>query len=159
MSQIKRRIVVDTNLLVLLVVGLTDETLISTHKRTLSFVPEDFLLLRLLLEEYQQIVVTPHVLTETYNLVAQIGEPNRTHILHTLQTFIGSVEELPYPSKEAAFSSSFLRLGLTDSVILNVSQENLPLVTVDLDLYLESANSGREVINFNHLRAAHLWPS
>lgn len=37
-----RRIVVDTNLLVLLVVGLTDRALIKKHKRTIEFELIDF---------------------------------------------------------------------------------------------------------------------
>jgi predicted nucleic acid-binding protein len=159
MLQILRRILVDANLLVLLIVGLTDEKLISTHKRTLAFLPEDFLLLTLFLEKYEQVVVTPHVLTETYNLAAQVGEPHRSRVLRTLQTLIGNVEELHHSSKEAALAPSFVRLGLTDSAILNVLDDGLPLVTVDFDLYYQAAEAGHEVINFNHLRAEHLWSS
>ena len=49
-----RQIVIDANLLVLLVVGLTDRALIAKHKRTKTFEPEDFDLLTRLLAGYDQ---------------------------------------------------------------------------------------------------------
>lgn len=152
-----KRIILDTNLLVLLVVGLTDEKLISKHKRTITFLPIDFLLLKLFLEDYQQIVVTPHVLAETSNLAAQIGDPDKSKILQTLALFIGVQEEIQYPSKSVVHASYFVRLGLTDSVILDILQDVLLLLTDDLSLYLQAVNSEHQAFNFNHLRQEHFW--
>ena len=66
-----KRIILDTNLLLLLVVGLTDPALIGKHKRTRSFEVTDYDLLVNVLSGYNEIVVTPHILTETSNLLSQ----------------------------------------------------------------------------------------
>ena len=152
-----KRIILDTNLLVLRIVAITDEKLIGKHKRTRAFVPDDFLLLKLVLEDYQQIVVTPHILAETSNLVAHIGDPDRSRIMRTLGLFIGQHEEMQRASKDAVNSPYFVRLGLTDSVILEIMQDGLPLLTDDYNLYLQALNSNSLAFNFNHLRQEHLW--
>jgi hypothetical protein len=155
-----KRIILDTNLLVLLVVGLADEKLISKHKRIQkNFMLEDFELLKLFLEPYQQIVVTPHILAETSNLVSLIGDPDKSRIMRILGAFIGELEEIQHPSKSAVNSPHFVRLGLTDCMILEILQEDLPLLTVDFDLYFQALSSGRDVFNFNHLRQEYLWSS
>ena len=115
-----RRIILDTNLLILLIVGDTDSKLITKHKRTNVFSLQDYQLLKLVLEDYQQIVVTPHILAETSNLACQISDPDKSKILQTLGVFIGVQHELQHPSKSVVNSSYFVRLGLTDSVILEI---------------------------------------
>ncbi len=119
--------------------------------------PEDFVLLKLVLEGYQKIVVTPHILAETSNLASQIGDPDKSKILQTLGVFIDAHEEIQHPSKNAVHSSYFVRLGLTDSMILEILKEGTPLLTDDFDLYYQTANSGHQAFNFNHLRQEHLW--
>lgn len=59
-------VILDTNLLVLLVVGMTNRAFIGKHKRTRAYTEEDYDLLCLLLEQYQQIITTPSILTEVY---------------------------------------------------------------------------------------------
>ncbi len=152
-----KRILLDTNLLVLHIVAVTDEKLIGKHKRTRAFVPDDFLLLKLVLQDYPQIVVTPHILAETFNLVAQIGDPDKSRILRTLGDFVGKHEEIQHPSKSAVNAPYFVRMGLTDSLVLEIMQDGLPLLTDDYDLYLQAMNSNCLAFNFNHLRQAHLW--
>lgn len=152
-----KQIVLDTNLLVLLVVGNTDQKLITKHKRTNVFSPQDYLLLNLFLEDYPRIVVTPHILAETSNLAAQIGGPDKSRILKTLGDFIAAHQELQHHSRSVVNSPCFVRLGLTDSVILEVLHDGLPLLTDDFNLYLQALNSNNQAFNFNHLRQEHLW--
>jgi hypothetical protein len=52
-------IVLDANLLVLLVVGMTDEGHVGTHKRTRQYTVRDYNFLRLYLEDFTAIAVTP----------------------------------------------------------------------------------------------------
>lgn len=148
------RIVLDTNLLVLLVVGMTDRTFIAKHKRTRSFEAEDFDLLCSVLAKFDQVVVTPHIITETSNLISQIREPNRGEILKTLLGILPTHDERYEPSHVICQNNHFLRLGITDCAILNIMSKDVPLLTVDLDLYL-SATEGT-AMNFNYLRQARL---
>jgi len=151
-----RKIVVDTNLLVLLVVGLTDRTLITKHKRTRSFELADFDLLTQFLSNFDEVVVTPHILTEASNLVSQIGEPILSAVRHTFSTLLETQREEFQPSHIVANHNLFIRLGLTDCAVLNLVKDKTPLITVDLDLYLAAAATNSNAENFNHLRAARL---
>lgn len=151
-----RSIVVDTNLLVLLVVGLTDRSLIEKHKRTRSFEVADFELLTEFLSCYDQVVVTPHILTEASNLISQIGEPALSAVRCTFATLLATQKEEFQASHEVASHNLFIRLGLTDCAILNLVKEEMPFITVDLDLYLAAAATNINAENFNHIRAARL---
>jgi len=151
-----KKIVIDTNLLVLLVVGLTDRSLIEKHKRTKSFEKDDYDLLTNVLSNYDQIVVTPHILTEASNLVSQIGEPAMSTLRKTLSALLETQKEEYEPSIEVSRHHTFLRLGLTDGAILSLIGNEIPLITTDLDLYLAAANSNHNAINFNYLRQNRL---
>lgn len=143
---------IDTQLLVLLVVGETDKALISKHRRTKAYRVEDYeRLARLINETNHQVFVTPNTLTEASNLLAQHGEPERSHIFGVLQTLIETTEERIVESKAAARNNNFKRLGLTDAALLEVISTSNPLVTADLDLYLAaSAKEAGAAYNFTH---------
>ncbi len=145
---------IDTNLLVLLVVGETDKALISKHRRTRAYRVQDYeRLVRLINEADHQVFVTPNTLTETSNLLAQRREPERSRLFGVLQALIGTAEETVVESKVATRNSHFKRLGLTDAVLLEVVSASNPLVTVDLDLYLAaSEKEAGAAYNFTHYR-------
>lgn len=151
-----KQIILDSNLLVLLIVGLTDPKLISKHRRTKSYEKEDFELLTDILSNYDQVVVTPHILTETSNLVSQTGEPAMSLLRKTLMCLLEDQKEEYQPSIDIGKHTSFLRLGLTDCAILKIIKDELPLITADLDLYLMAAKKNKNTVNFNHLRQTRL---
>ena len=144
---------VDANLLVLLVAGLTERGLIGKHRRLRTYSVEDYDLLAELLGRAGQVFVTPNTLTEASNLLAQHGEPERSRLLATLRSLIEASPETVIGSREASGHPAFLRLGLTDAALLQAVSPEVPLVTVDLDLYVAALAQGDErAINFNHLR-------
>ena len=57
-------ILIDANLLVLLVVGLTDKRLIERHKNVSSYDADGFDLLVEKLKEFSEVLLTPNTLTE-----------------------------------------------------------------------------------------------
>lgn len=147
---------IDTNLLVLLVVGETDKALISKHRRTRAYRAQDYeLLVRLINESDHQVFVTPNTLTEASNLLAQDRreEPDRSRIFGVLQALIERTEEEIVESKVATRNNNFKRLGLTDAALLEVVSASNPLITTDLDLYLAaSAKESGAAYNFTHYR-------
>ena len=146
-------LVLDTSLLVLLIVGSTRRALIERHKRLKAFTVEDFDLLRGLVTLAPQVVVTPNTLTEASNLIGQIDDPARTQIRETFRRVVGAVDEQYVTSRAASSVDHFLRLGLTDSGLIQLmSGSSRALLTTDLDLYLSVRQSGAEAVNFNHLR-------
>ena len=145
---------IDSNLLVLRIVGDVGRDLIQKHKRSKRFTAEDYDKLLTLLNATEQVLVTPNTLTEASNLLAQHKEPERSKFLDRLRHIIRNSREIVVASAKASANISFHRLGLTDSVLLETVSEDTPLVTVDLDLYLiASTQSPNAAFNFNYLQS------
>ncbi len=72
-----RTVLLDTNLLLLYLVGSCAPEWILRHKRTASYRLEEFKPLCEILSRGRNLVVTPNILTETSNLARQIGDPKR----------------------------------------------------------------------------------
>ncbi|MGH7096446.1 MAG: PIN domain-containing protein [Stellaceae bacterium] len=145
-------LILDSNLLVLLTVGTASRAYISKHKRLQAYSEADFDLLVEVIAPVSKVMVTPNTLTEASNLLGQIGEPVRTHIYETLRLMIKASEEIHVESGRAVEHDEFRRLGLTDAVLLELTDSSCMLLTADLDLYLAAARRGLKVVNFNHLR-------
>lgn len=148
-----KAIIVDTNLLILLVVGQTSLPYISMHKRLKAYTISDYHLLVTLLAPASNICVTPNILTEACNLLKQIGEPARSLILCKFAEIVDQISETYIQSRAGVRAAEFMRLGLTDSVLLLASSDpSIVLVTADLGLYLAAMQRGLAVVNFNHHR-------
>ena len=145
---------IDTNLLVLLVVGSEGRELIEKHRRLREYSAEDYDVLIELLGRVERVYVTPNTLTETSNLLAQHRDPERSRFFEKLRFIIQESKEVTVASVKASSNSAFNRLGLTDAALLEAVTPETPLVTVDLKLYLAAIASGREVaLNFSHYRS------
>ena len=148
-----RRILLDANLLVLLLVGLHDSTMIGRHKRTREYSPSDYDLLQEVLNGFDEVLVTTSVLTECSNLVRQVSEPACTELTQLLGRFTESARERTISAAEVVAEAHFPRLGFTDAGLLQSVGVDSPLLTVDLDLYLAAYDRvPGAATNFNHLR-------
>ena len=146
---------IDTNLLVLLVVGRVGREHIARHRRLRAYTAEDYDALHDLIEPAGRVFVTPNTLTETSNLLGQHGEPERSRLFEMLRLVIQSSEEVVIASDRAASNSEFVRLGITDAALLEAATEDTPLLTVDLDLYFTAMQNSRNApaaVNFIALR-------
>ena len=150
-----RSVVLDTNLLVLLVVGRLDRRLISAHKRTSKFTPRDFDLLTSTLAGYPRVIVTPNVVTETSNLI-ETKDARGQRLLGILKQMLTLFDERFVSSTDAASAPGFLRLGIADSATLHHPPPDSVLLTDDLELYLEAIRLGHSAVNFTHLQAQNL---
>src|SRR3954447_22368769 len=103
-----RSLLIDTNVLVLLVVGTWDRSAIRAHRRTRQFAPADFDLLEFQMRRYARVLTTPGVLTEVSNLM---GNDFHEEVAQTLVEKCLPLVEVIRP-KEAVFSQdAFPRLG------------------------------------------------
>ena len=102
------------------------------------------------------VFVTPNTLTETSNLSAYIAEPARGRVFQVLRHLIETSEERYVPAASAARRQEFIRLGLTDAVLLEAASKEASLLTTDLDLYVAALATGTPAYNFNHLRDAYM---
>lgn len=126
---------------------------VEKNKRTRNFTSEDVEILDGILQQFFAIITTPHILTETTNLLDWVTGENRTKLWQMLAIFIQKTEEIYVPASEAVLSPIFYRLGLSDSVLYALcEQRDFVLLTADLDLYGYTVGQKLPAINFNHLR-------
>jgi len=147
-------VILDSNLLVLFIVGKTSPGLIEKHRRLQAYSVSDFDLLIEFIAPMSELIVTPNTLTEASNLLKHIAEPARARIAATFRDFIRVADEHYVKSAQAVDQSEFLRLWLTDAVILTELNSHQVLLTAHLDLYLAALRRGETAVNFNHLRQA-----
>ena len=76
-------ILIDTNLLILLLVGSYNEDMILSFKRTKNYTVEDYRYLKLFIAGFEKHFYTPNILTEITNLTDSINsEPSFPFFLH-----------------------------------------------------------------------------
>lgn len=127
---------IDSNLLVLLAVGSVDRSQVGRHRRARSFVPEDYARLMAIVAALERVLVTPNTLTEASNLLESRSDPR---FLAALRFIVAESEEIVVASADATRNDAFLRLGLTDAVLLEAVSKTRPLFTADRNLYHAAA--------------------
>lgn len=150
----KRRLLLDSHLVLLLCVGSAGAGKIHRHKRLRDFDQTDFELLVDRIGRFDQLVITPNIATETSNLL-RFGVHDEA-LQQALAEALAAWSEAYVPSRIAAQHRSYPRLGISDAAMLvHLSQsDDLLLLTADLDLYLAALRNGLAVENFNHTRSA-----
>ncbi|MDE2956310.1 MAG: hypothetical protein OXU68_04775 [Bacteroidota bacterium] len=70
-----------------------------------------------------------------------------------MKSLIEVTREIVIDSAVAASNPQFCRLGLTDAVLLELVSPETPILTVDLNLYLEAErNEAMSAISFTYLQ-------
>jgi hypothetical protein len=148
-----RTALIDSNLLLLYLIGKCDPRIIPRFMRTKAYTVADFELLSKLLDRvFKTVLTTPNILTEVSNLATKLNENERRTFFDVMGTSIGVMNEQYLLSTAAVTERSYRTLGLTDAVILNLCPGILVL-TDDLPLYSVISKRGYDVVNFTHLRA------
>jgi predicted nucleic acid-binding protein len=146
-------LLVDTNLLVLFVIGGVNRNRIETFKRTRQYTKSDYDLLVRVLSGVERLYTVAHVMAEVSNLTDLSG-PEKQRARLILKKTIALMEEPSMPSQQAAGDQLYEPLGLTDAAIGAVARaHNCAVLTDDLDLYLRLSRDNVVAVNFTHLRA------
>ena len=153
-SQYRRRgVLVDTNLLLLLYIGGYDRRQVELFKRTADrFVSVDFDTLTSVLDQFDTVVTTPHILTEVSNLMGQLSGRVRDGCFDLLARSISNLREHRTAGAALAGDDAFIRLGITDTSILEAAIENYLVLTDDFTLFNYLGGRGLDVLNFNNIR-------
>lgn len=150
-SHVATGVVLDTNVLVLLVVGAVDEKMVGKAKRTQHYSPKDYAVLVGLLELFQEVRTTPNILTEANNLVRQSlkGELGAQGAEIFRRLAQGMLAESYFPSETAVESAAHAEFGLADSATFELCQEhNFLLLTDDGPLTGYCKGKGVAVLTF-----------
>lgn len=145
-------LLIDTNLLVLFVVGSVNRDRIESFKRTRQYSKADYQLLLQVLDAFKPLYTLAHIMAEVSNLTDLTG-PERLKARHVLKETLTILREPEMPSVRAAQSAPYESLGLVDAAIAALAREyKCAVLTDDLDLYLALSREGMAVLNFTHLR-------
>ena len=114
---------------------------------------EDFDTLKILLEGFKKLVVTPHILTELSNWLGYLHEPARKECFTSLAYAISEVMCEKWTSGvDLSMGSAFLTFGIADASILDAAANPYLVLTDDLPLYAYLQGNGVDVLNFNEIR-------
>jgi hypothetical protein len=143
----RKRLLRDTNVLLLWLVALTNPKMLFEFKRVQSFSYRDIVLLRDIVARCAEHLTTPHVLAETTNFVRQAPAHRRPLLLEAPRVYIDEAAEVYRPAKVLARRAEFLSLGLSDAGLFELGSDAV-VVTTDHRLAAEIANAGGDSIHF-----------
>jgi hypothetical protein len=147
-------ILLDTNLLLLYLIGLFDPDRIERFKRTEKFSYEDFQILSRIMRPFKIIRTLPHVLAEVNSLSGQLHRNILASFREKFKAQIKLFEEVNPTSINASERQEFYYLGLTDAAIILESIGKCLVLTDDLPLYIALNKAGVDVLNFTAIRYA-----
>ena len=150
----RRSLLIDTNLLLLLLIGSFDPSRIRTCKVTANqgFNETDFNQLRNFVCRFQKLVTTPHILTEVSNHAEKIKGMDKGKFLCQFLSLIEKMDERLNTSRLLAKTEAFVRFGLTDAAISHLANGNFVVLTEDFPLAGYLQKRGVSVVNFNIVR-------
>ncbi|MBK5938213.1 hypothetical protein CCR96_02775 [Halochromatium roseum] len=151
-------LLIDANLLTVMIIGALGVGEVERFKRTREYIDDDVLGLDLLIQQFGWVGTTPHIMTETSNLLDWLDDARRANALGYLARFAQSAPEIGLSSTAVVESPVYYRLGITDAALcLAIERQPLVLLTRDLALYQYASQLRLEVINFNHVRQQWLF--
>lgn len=147
-----RGALVDTNLLIVLLIGRQDRSAISRFPHSRGYEPRDFDVLDRFVRHFRRIITTPHILTEVSNLSGRLRGNDLAQFRALLAQEIHLCEERHCEAQKAIQSMCFASFGLTDAGIERVAQDGLLVLTDDLALAGALERVRIDVLNFNRIR-------
>lgn len=156
--KVNKPLILDTNLLILVLVGLFDINSIGTFKRTNKYSERDYNNLIDIVKQFPKLVITPHIFAEISNLCFSNRDKNKDNQLYKFINHIVKVlfefKELTVHKNQLMILAYFPRIGVTDSGIIEIAKRNkYNVITEDASIYLILNTLGVPVLNINHIRA------
>lgn len=150
-------VLVDTNLLLLLVVGWTAPEQLGKVGGTEEYDNEDLEMLNGFVGRFRYTVTTPHVLCETSNLLCR-GATGRLadDLRRALHGVFAVTDERFVPARKLCKDTLAAPLGLADTAMIEAARRGCTVLSVDADLCGELHRRGLRVLNFNHYRFGDL---
>lgn len=149
----RKGVLIDTNLLVLYLIGLYDPQRIESNKRTRAYTIDDFYLLTNFLQLFKQTITTTNILTEVSNLLEGVSYQNGPVLAHLFK-HIAVFKELHLLGSTIIVDnkSLFVKFGLSDTTAYELAKQDYLILTDDLDFCYYLQNNNLPALNFNNLR-------
>lgn len=154
LRQTNKNILLDTNLLILLQVGLMNIELINKHKKLSRFTKEDYsFIINYLVEKKHNLFIPREVIVETDNQV-RYGVTDLAQFTNFGEFIpIKFIEPELIKYKEIVKNVNYINFGITDTVIIENAKnsEDLIIITSDVKLHNRLLSYELSSINFNQL--------
>ncbi len=149
------RILLDTGVLLIFVVGFVTPELIRHHKKLKAFDAADFSLLEEIVSDAAVVATTPQCWAEVSNQL-EYGVPAswRSGLRQAMKSRIELAEEHPIASRTCVNDPVYFALGLTDAGLLKCLDASTTLLTIDSMLFEDALSYGGNAENFHHRREA-----
>ncbi|GHD82312.1 hypothetical protein ACFSQE_16925 [Vogesella fluminis] len=133
--QMKNGLLIDTNLLLVMIIGGIDEGRhISQSKRLGAFCIEDYYKLWEIVKDYENIWITPYIATEASNLIDLDGDVG-IRAFELARELFGQFSQASTLISDDCHDDLFLKFGLTDNSIINLSK-NFYVLTNDQRMFI-----------------------
>lgn len=149
-------IIIDTNLLLVFLVGNVNPRLVGTAAKTDAYSLSDYERIRDVLACFNRWITIPQILTETGNLLKRNSGYNTSIDLNReLALFVlsGPMEESWMPSGQIIAHPAFPELGYADAAILTVAAGKHLILTADKPLQNFAGSLGVDVLPFQWIQA------
>lgn len=147
-------LILDTNLLILLIVGNYDPNFISNCDLTSSYNKDDFQLLKRYLKLQSSIYITPEILAELSNQSFFLKDPKLRAYQEILVYQLTKIKEKYIPLGILLNNTEmFFKFGFTDLSIYELAKkEGYVVLTDDFKLHNILSTKKINTLSFNHIR-------
>jgi len=152
-----KKVLLDSNLMLVLLAGRFDSRLFGRFKRINAYSIDDYELLERLVSKFSILFTTPHILTEVGDLANSLSEQWREDWLRNTAAFVSSLNCTPVfdecwtPAKQLLLTPEFLAFGLADASLAQLLDIAL-IITDDFRLSGFLRRKGVPILNFRDLR-------
>lgn len=148
-----RGMIIDTNLMLIYIIGHCDIRYMGEFGHTRNYMPEDHEHISRIMSFFNKKVITPHVLTELSNLYMTVRKDKQRSCLRPFQKLLKATDENNIDKNEILEHPLLGRIGVTDLGIIKAAKQYGYLVfTDDIRMTGLAKKAGIDVLNFNHLR-------
>lgn len=142
------RLMIDTNLLLLAVVGTVDPSLIGRFERTRKYTVKHYDAVISEMPKYAKLLITPGVAVEASNWIGYLKGLAYEAVWNQFCELISDASEIPVASVEACAHPDSLRLRITDCSILIAAGKDHVVLTDDGPLH--------EALLAHEIKALHI---
>lgn len=149
----KKGLVVDSELLLVYLIGVYDQSYLLAYKRTRAYSKTDFIILNGFFENFASIITTPHILTEISHLSDAIQKSRLKEFIKVFIDRINNLQEVFIGKHRIVKHEDFERLGVADTgIMITCDEKKYLMLTKDRLLTDLARKNGVDVINFDEYR-------
>ena len=152
-NTVNKGLFVDTNLILLYLIGKINKNFIGTFSRTKVYTVTDYENVKNIIEQHfqQKLITTPNVLTEVNSLANKLTGDYKAIFTQLFSNFLNQMDEIYQESKYITSVNEFKKFGLTDAVIIKVvKNHSLLFLTDDFRLSNYMSKSYKNTLNIRH---------